>query len=181
MPRSCRKTSTLRSESGDRTHIITARRIISGLVWKDRKGPDFVIRQFYAIALPTPSQISLKEPSAANLPSEMQDHFNSSLPNHFSATLVRMETNQIVRPALGATFCIQDVRRCLLSRRSRSRQVRAGGVRLFHICTGRLRIWYCPVFQTECQSKLWAGSKMVKCLRPSLYRGQLPPSEQAPH
>ncbi len=38
MPRSWRRSSTLRRDSGNRTYIITARRMISGLVLKWRKG-----------------------------------------------------------------------------------------------------------------------------------------------
>ena len=44
MPRSCSKSSTLRSESGKRTYIMTARRMTSGDVLKYRKGERFVIR-----------------------------------------------------------------------------------------------------------------------------------------
>jgi hypothetical protein len=43
MPRSCSRSSTLRSESGNRMYIITARRMISGLVLKYLKGERFVI------------------------------------------------------------------------------------------------------------------------------------------
>ena len=42
-PRSCRRSSTLRGESGKRTYIITARRMISGLVLKYLKGLGFVM------------------------------------------------------------------------------------------------------------------------------------------
>ena len=44
-PRSCRRSSTLRSESGKRTYSITAKRMISGLVLKYLKGECFVIWQ----------------------------------------------------------------------------------------------------------------------------------------
>ena len=43
MQRSCRTSPTLRSEHGKRTYIITARRITSGLVLKDRKGLRFSV------------------------------------------------------------------------------------------------------------------------------------------
>ena len=46
-PRSCRRSSTLRSESGKRTYSITAKRMISGLVLKYLNGECFVIRRGY--------------------------------------------------------------------------------------------------------------------------------------
>ena len=42
MPRSCSRSSTFRSESGNRTYIITARRMISGDVLKYRNGLAFI-------------------------------------------------------------------------------------------------------------------------------------------
>ena len=51
-PRSCRRSSTLRSESGKRTYSITAKRMISGLVLKYLNGECFVIRRGYETALP---------------------------------------------------------------------------------------------------------------------------------
>ena len=45
IPRSCRRSSTLRSESGNRTYNITVRRMISGLVLKYLNGECFVIWQ----------------------------------------------------------------------------------------------------------------------------------------
>jgi len=61
MPRSCRRSSTLRSESGNRTYSITAKRMVSGLVLKDLNGEFFVIRQGYATALPTSTEFNLKK------------------------------------------------------------------------------------------------------------------------
>jgi hypothetical protein len=43
MPRFCSRSSTFRSDSGYRRYIMTARRMISGLVLKYRKGLRFVI------------------------------------------------------------------------------------------------------------------------------------------
>ena len=48
IPRSCRRSSTFRNESGNRVYIITARRMISGLVLKYRKGLRLVIRKRWA-------------------------------------------------------------------------------------------------------------------------------------
>jgi hypothetical protein len=50
-PRSCRRSSTLRSESGNRTHSITAKRMISGLVLKYLNGECFVIRRVQGTAV----------------------------------------------------------------------------------------------------------------------------------
>ena len=47
IPRSCKKSSTLRSESGKRTCSITAKRMISGLVLKYLNGACFVICRCY--------------------------------------------------------------------------------------------------------------------------------------
>jgi hypothetical protein len=44
-------------------YIITARRKISGLVLKYRKGERFVIWRRYETALPTPSQVPLTAPA----------------------------------------------------------------------------------------------------------------------
>ena len=46
-PRSCQRSSTLRSESGKRRYSITAKRMISGLVLKYLNGECFVIRRGY--------------------------------------------------------------------------------------------------------------------------------------
>ena len=62
MPRSCSKSSTLRSESGNRTYNITARRMISGLVLKYLKGERFVIQQDYETALRASSWFLLTAP-----------------------------------------------------------------------------------------------------------------------
>ena len=45
IPRSCKRSSTLRSDSGNRTYSITARRITSGLVLKHLNGERFVIQR----------------------------------------------------------------------------------------------------------------------------------------
>ena len=50
-PRSCQRSSILRSESGNRTYSITARRMISGLVLKYLNGESFVIRRGYKYTL----------------------------------------------------------------------------------------------------------------------------------
>ena len=70
MPRSCRRSSTLRSESGKRTYSITAKRMISGLVLKYLNGECFVIRRGYETTLPVSSSfcltVALGQPYAAN-------------------------------------------------------------------------------------------------------------------
>ena len=63
MPRSCRRSSTLRSESGKRTYSITAKRIISGLVLKYLNGECFVIRRGYETTLPVSTSFCLTVPS----------------------------------------------------------------------------------------------------------------------
>ena len=63
MPRSCRRSSTLRSESGKRTYSITAKRMISGPVLKDQNGECFVICGFYKFTLPVSSSFCLTVPS----------------------------------------------------------------------------------------------------------------------
>ncbi len=62
IPRSCSKSSTFRSDSGNRTYIITARRMISGDVLKLRNGEGFVVRKRYETALPCSSQFLLTVP-----------------------------------------------------------------------------------------------------------------------
>ncbi|MDP4062102.1 hypothetical protein RBLE17_18590 [Rhodobacteraceae bacterium LE17] len=64
MPRSCRKSSTLRSESGKRTYSITAKRMISGLVLKYLNGECFVIRRGYETTLHVSSSFCLTVPAA---------------------------------------------------------------------------------------------------------------------
>ena len=61
-PRSCRRSSTLRSESGKRTYSITAKRMISGLVLKYLNGERFVIRRGYETTLPVSSSFCLTVP-----------------------------------------------------------------------------------------------------------------------
>ena len=53
------QSSTLRSESENRTYIITASRMSSGLVLKWRNGECFVIRRGYKVALPASSKFTL--------------------------------------------------------------------------------------------------------------------------
>ena len=62
MPRSCRRSSTLRSESGKRTYSITAKRMISGLVLKYLNGECFVIRRGYETTLPVSTSFCLTVP-----------------------------------------------------------------------------------------------------------------------
>jgi len=57
MPRSWSKSSTCRSESGNRTYIVTAKRMISGDVLKYRNG--FLIQKRYEIAAITSSKFPL--------------------------------------------------------------------------------------------------------------------------
>ena len=59
-PRSCSKSSTYRSESGNRTYIITAKRMISGDVLKYRKG--LLIRECYETAIFGSSEFPLTLP-----------------------------------------------------------------------------------------------------------------------
>ena len=63
MPRSCRRSSTLRSESGKRTYSITAKRMISGLVLKYLNGECFVICGFYKYTLLASTEFNLTVPS----------------------------------------------------------------------------------------------------------------------
>ena len=62
MPRSCRRSSTLWSESGNRTYSITAKRMISGLVLKYLNGECFVIWRSYESSLPASSSFCLTVP-----------------------------------------------------------------------------------------------------------------------
>ena len=64
MPRSCRRSSTLRSESGKRTYSITAKRMISGLVLKYLNGECFVIRGFYKYTRLASTEFTLTVPSS---------------------------------------------------------------------------------------------------------------------
>jgi len=61
-PRSCKRSSTLRSESGKRTYSITAKRMISGLVLKDLNGERFVICGFYKYTLLASTDFNLTVP-----------------------------------------------------------------------------------------------------------------------
>jgi hypothetical protein len=58
----CRRSSTLRSESGKRTYSITAKRMISGLVLKYLNGECFVIRRSYETARSVSSSFCLTVP-----------------------------------------------------------------------------------------------------------------------
>ena|GEM_PF-2393506 len=62
-PRSCQRSSILRSESGKRTYSITAKRMISGLVLKHLNGERFVIRRSYETTLPVSTSFCLTGPS----------------------------------------------------------------------------------------------------------------------
>jgi len=62
MPRSCKRSSTLRSKSGNRTESITAKRMISGLVLKYLNGKCFVIRQAYETTLRASTEFNLTVP-----------------------------------------------------------------------------------------------------------------------
>ena len=62
-PRSCQRSSILRSESGKRTYSITARRMISGLVLKYLNGECFVIWGFYKYTLLASTEFNLTVPS----------------------------------------------------------------------------------------------------------------------
>src|SRR6056297_1268554 len=61
--RSCRRSSTSRSDSGNRKYIIIARRIISGLLWEHLKGSRFVMAGGYGPALPAFTGFLLTGPS----------------------------------------------------------------------------------------------------------------------
>ena len=63
MPHSCRRSSTLRSDSGKRTYSITANRMISGLVLKYLNGERFVMRRGYGTARPVSSSFCLTVPN----------------------------------------------------------------------------------------------------------------------
>ena len=63
IPRSCRRSSTLRSESGNRTYNITVRRMISGLVLKYLNGECFVICGFYKYTLLASTEFNLTVPT----------------------------------------------------------------------------------------------------------------------
>jgi len=66
MLRSCSRSSTLRSDSGKRIYIITARRMISGLVLKQRKGGErLVMAGRYPALCPVSSLVALTEPPFA--------------------------------------------------------------------------------------------------------------------
>ena len=61
-PRSCQRSSILRSESGNRTYSITARRMISGLVLKYLNGEHFVICRFFKYSLLASTEFNLTVP-----------------------------------------------------------------------------------------------------------------------
>ena len=62
-PRSCQRSSILRSESGKRTYSITARRMISWLVLKYLNGERFIIRRGFETARPVSGLFCLTVPS----------------------------------------------------------------------------------------------------------------------
>ena len=74
MPRSCKRSSTLRNESGNRTYSITARRMISGLVLKYLNGGCFVIRRGYKAARPVSSSFCLTLPMQTLIESPSHGH-----------------------------------------------------------------------------------------------------------
>ncbi|MDP4065777.1 hypothetical protein IMCC1933_21260 [Rhodobacteraceae bacterium IMCC1933] len=67
MPRSCKRSSTLRNESGNRTYSATAKRIVSGLVLKYLNGECFVICGFYKYTLLASTEFNLTVPTDAIL------------------------------------------------------------------------------------------------------------------
>lgn len=62
-PRSCSRSSTFRSESGNRTYIMTARRMISCEVLKYLKGPGLVLRKCYSAPCPAATRVPLTLPA----------------------------------------------------------------------------------------------------------------------
>src|SRR6056297_110001 len=60
-PRSCRRSFTFRSDSGNRTYSITARRMISGLVLNHLNGLGLVMGELYAAPCPAAGQVALTE------------------------------------------------------------------------------------------------------------------------
>jgi hypothetical protein len=80
MPRSCSRSSTLRRESGNRTYSITARRMISRLVWNYFKGLSFVMARRYVSTPPHSTGFPLTLPSPVTRPS-LRSRPNRTLPN----------------------------------------------------------------------------------------------------
>ena len=75
IPRSCKTSSTLPSESGKRTYSITAKRMISGLVLKDLNGERFVIWRGYETTLLASTEFNLTVPRTCfdtNVPSTIK-------------------------------------------------------------------------------------------------------------
>jgi len=63
IPHSCRRSSTLRNENGKRTYIMTAMRMISGLLWKPLKGSVFFfVSKGFETTLSASTQILLARP-----------------------------------------------------------------------------------------------------------------------
>ena len=62
-PPSCKRSSTLRSESGNRTYSITAKRMISGRVLTYLNGECFVICGFYKYTLLASTEFNLTVPT----------------------------------------------------------------------------------------------------------------------
>lgn len=62
MLRSYSRSSTFRTESGKRTYIMTARRMIAGLLWKYLNGSRFVMDGRYETAFPASSRFVLTGP-----------------------------------------------------------------------------------------------------------------------
>ena len=61
-PRSCKRSSTLRRKSGNRTYSITAKRMISGRVLKYLNGECFIIRRGYEYTLLASTALNLTVP-----------------------------------------------------------------------------------------------------------------------
>ena len=71
-PRLCKRSSTLRSESGNQTYSITAKRMISGLVLKYLNGGRFLIERGYETAQPVSSSFCLTVPVSEHHASSFQ-------------------------------------------------------------------------------------------------------------
>ena len=79
MRRSCKRSSTLRSESGNRTYNITVRRMISGLVLKYLNGECFVICGCYKYTLLASTEFNLTVPGEGLLCKKIDHEFAKKL------------------------------------------------------------------------------------------------------
>ena len=105
MPLSCRRSSTLRSDNGNRIYIITASRMISGEVLKYRKGLRFVMPSGYAAALPCSSHFVLTVPMGAQPMLALREPNRPSVAESSHAMACRYFRNagsifQLARPLL---------------------------------------------------------------------------------